>query len=75
MNLVPRALLRRQPRQHPADQLGIGAGGDSAVLGTLHLGRRHHLHRLGDLGRALDALDAALYLSNRCQFLAFSIRY
>src|SRR6185436_1364371 len=45
---LQRALDVRPRRAHP-------------VLGLLHLGGRDHLHRLGDLARALHALDLVAY--------------
>jgi hypothetical protein len=47
----------RQIADDRADLLGIGARQAHAVLGATHLAGRHHLHRLGDLLRALHARD------------------
>ena len=46
-------------RQHAVHQVRVGPTGHGCVLRTAHLGRRHHLHGLGDLGRVLDRLDAS----------------
>ena len=45
-------------------QGGIRASGQRRLLGLAHLGRRHHLHGLGDLGRVLDRLDAPAYVAS-----------
>ena len=44
-------------RHDVRDLLAVGPGGAHALLRLAHLGRRHHFHGLGDLLRALDALD------------------
>jgi hypothetical protein len=47
-------------RQHAFHLLGIGTRGLGGLLGAAKLRRRDHLHRLGDLPRRLDRVDAVL---------------
>ena len=58
----PRALVRchrrRHVRQHLAQQRHIRPRGDHAILRAPQLGRRDHLHGLGDLLRVLHRADA-----------------
>ena len=49
----------RRRRQDLVHEGGIGSARQRGLLGLAHLGRGDHLHRLGDLGRVLDRLDAA----------------
>ena len=44
--------------QHAPDDLRVGARRDHPVLRAAQLGRRDHLHGLGDLLRVLDRADA-----------------
>ena len=53
---IPRA--RRRLGQHLVHQSRIRPATQRGLLGLAHFGRRHHLHRLGDLGGVLDRLDA-----------------
>ena len=55
-------LGRDQVGQHVAQRLGVGPGGDDAVLGALQLGRGDQLHRPGDLPGVLDGADPPLEL-------------
>jgi len=50
---------RRGGRHHLIHEGGIGPARQRGLLGLAHLGRGDHLHRLGDLRRVLDRLDAA----------------
>ena len=49
--------------QHLAHERGVGPPGQCGLLGLAHLRRRHHLHRLGNLGGVLDRLDASAYVA------------
>ena len=55
-------LGRHQIGQDLAQRLGVGPGGDDAVLRPLQLGRGDQLHRPGDLAGILDRADPALEL-------------
>src|SRR5207244_5824224 len=59
--------LRQLRGVQVSDHVGEGGrvrpGRNHAVLGALQLGRGHELHRLRDLARALDRLDAATQLA------------
>ena len=46
--------------EHRLHPLGVGPRRLGGLLGAAKLGRRHHLHRLGDLARGLHAGDADL---------------
>ncbi len=50
---------RGEAREHLGEELGVGATGESGLLGLLHLGRGDHLHRLGDLAGVFNRLDAS----------------
>jgi len=45
--------------KHLAQTGGVRARGEHPLLRAAQLGRRHHLHGLGDLLRVLDAADPA----------------
>jgi hypothetical protein len=49
-----------QRRQNLAHAFGIGTGSLRCFLGTAELGRRHHLHGLGDLLGRFDRVDPVL---------------
>ena len=44
--------------EHAGDHFGVGASRERALLGAAQLGRRDHLHGLGDLPRVFHAADA-----------------
>jgi hypothetical protein len=52
------ALLCHQVSQNLLYLLRVRSASQVAFLGLLHLGSRHHLHGLRDLGRGLDAAYA-----------------
>jgi hypothetical protein len=45
--------------EHSGNHAGVRPGGHGALLGAAQLGRRDHLHGLGDLARVFHASDAA----------------
>ena len=51
------------------EHLRVGAGGEGALLGAAQLGRRDHLHGLGDLPRVFYTADAAAEIEDVCHGL------
>ena len=56
----------RQRLQNAGDHLGVGTRGKRPLLRSAQLGRRDHLHGLGDLPRVFDATDAAPKIEYVC---------
>ncbi len=52
--------------QHVRDHLGVGPGEHGSLLRAAQLGRRDHLHGLGDLPRVLDTADASPKIEYVC---------
>src|ERR1039457_969235 len=54
---------RRRLSEHLVQQVRVGPAHERGLLRLAHLGSRHHLHRLGDLGGVLDRLDSPAYVA------------
>jgi hypothetical protein len=63
MYVLAKAALRSKVSENLLHFLSIGASGNSALLGPLHLGTSDHLHRFGNLSGVLDTLYAASYFT------------
>jgi hypothetical protein len=60
VQLVVSSLLQRN--QNAVHERGIRTTGKSVLLGATHLGRRDHLHGLGDLRRVADRSNSPPYV-------------
>jgi hypothetical protein len=58
--------------QNPVQQISVRPPDQRGLLRLAHLGRRHHLHRLGDLGGVPDRPDASAYVAQVGHEIIFS---
>ena len=69
IGMVVFRMRKRHVRHHVLDLFRIGACRQHPFLCLAHFARRHHLHRLGDLLRALDARNLGADFFRACHYL------